>query len=190
MLVSFPPPNIPPPRWVHKAGAHHHPLGWVHLALWAWALGTWHSRGAELRAGIVLGAHSAAQHLSALPVSLGAIGVTWDNPWASLPEVLEGALCPQTRGPQTPAWAEAPHYRTRSWCWIHQGPSSLGSPCSLWGPLWAVLPSPAVTGTGGRPGMNPSPLGIVPVPRSSAAGDMLTKTSGTGGTHLPHSGTL
>lgn len=83
-----------------------------------------------------------------------------------------GAQCPQARGPQTPAWAEAPHCRTRSWCCIHQGPSS------PWGPLWAVLPSPAVTGAGGRPGINTSPLGTVSVPRASAAGDVLTRTCG------------
>lgn len=92
----FPLPTFPHPTGCTKLVLITH---WGHLALWAWALGTWHSRGAELRAGMVLGAHS-AQDLSALPVSLGAIGVTWDNPWASLPEVLKGHCVPRPGDPK------------------------------------------------------------------------------------------
>lgn len=167
-LLSIPPTPLGAQSWCSSS-----PMGGGHPALPACALGTWHSRAAELRAR---GAHSAAQGLSALPVSLGATGLSWDSPRASLPEVLEGHNVPRPGDPR-------PQHGQRSWCWLHQGPPSLGAP------LWAVLPSSMATGAGGRPGMSP-PLASPPAKGPGCWGHVLAWSCGAWGTHLPLSGTL
>lgn len=164
--------NIPPTSLGAQSWCSSSPMGGGHPALPACALGTWHSRGAELRAGVLLrlSTHSAAQGLSALLVSLGAIGMSWHSPWASLPEVPEGHSVPRPGDPR-PQRGQRPLS------------ASTRAPL-LWGPSLGCAPQPCCHRSRREAGNECPPTWHHPMPRACAAGDMCSPGPVAVGGHI------
>lgn len=185
VLVSFALSQHPPTLLGAQSWCSSPLMGGGNPALPSWALGTWHFKGAELTAEVVLGlgTHSAAQDLSALPVSLGAIGVSWDSPQASLPQVPEGHSVARPEDPR-------PQHGQRL---LTAGPGagSFTGPLFSGELLFSGLCSPALLPQeqeGGQELITPHLASLCA--KAAAAGDVLTRTCGSWGIHLPHSGTL